>query len=190
MKTKYEIDKIKNVVLYALKKYPEGIDNIRLFKILYFSHREYLSKYGKILFPDTFKARTYGPVPSLSHKVIKLAENTAEGNDRSVDLESFCLSIKVQNSLVFALAEPDTDYLSKKECAILDKWCEDCREKDSIKELSPLSHDDAYKEAYKNSQLDPQKDRLTNMDIAKAGGASEEMLSYIREKEIMSMQLA
>ncbi|MDO4161228.1 MAG: hypothetical protein Q4D41_12295, partial [Prevotellaceae bacterium] len=106
------------------------------------------------------------------------------------DLKGFYDSIKVENQLVFAQARPDMDYLSKKECEYLDKWYNYCKDKDSKEELSPESHDSAYDEAYARYQKDPQLGTLTNMEIAKAGGATDKMVAYIREKELLANQLS
>lgn len=190
MKTLEQVKKIESVVLYVLRNFPEGVDYIKLFKIIYFAQKEYLANYGKVLCPDTFKARTFGPVPALSDKVIKLVELEEEDIDSYPDLKNFFSSIRVQNQLVFALQEPDTDYLSKKECECLNKWYLYCKDKDSKNELSPESHDEAYNKALARYQEDPQLGTLTNIEIAKAGGATEKMVAYIREKELIATELS
>lgn len=190
MKTLEQVKKIESVVLYVLRNFAEGVDYIKLFKIIYFAQKEYLTNYGKVLCPDTFKARTYGPVPALSDKVIKLIELGEEDIDSYPDLKNFYNSIRVQNQLVYALAEPDMDYLSKKECEYLDKWYNYCKDKDSIAELSPESHDEAYEKAYARYQDDPQLGTLTNIEIAKAGGATDMMITYIRNKERLANELS
>ena len=70
MKTIEQINKIETVVLYVLRNFPEGVDYIKLFKIIYFAQKEYLANYGKVLCPDTFKARTFGPVPGKVYPII------------------------------------------------------------------------------------------------------------------------
>ena len=189
MKTTDEIKKIEAVVLYILHAFQEGVDYIKLFKIMYFAQKDYLLKYGKVLCPDTFKARKYGPIPAFSDKVIKTVE-TKESMRGKSDFKTFAASIKVENQLVYGLSEPDKDYLPVKERQCLDKWIEYCRDKDSIKELSPESHDQAYEDAWKAYQDDPQKGEMTWIEIARAAGASAKMVSYIREKELMSEQLS
>jgi hypothetical protein len=189
MKTLEQVKKIESVVLYVLRNFTEGVDYIKLFKIIYFAQKEYLAKYGKVLCPDTFKARTFGPVPALSDKVIKLAELKEDINSYP-DLKGFFKSIRVQNQSVYALKEPDMDYLSKKECEYLDKWYNYCKDKDSKIELSPESHDEAYKKAYARYMEDPQLGTLTNIEIAKAGGATDKMVDYIREKELIATELS
>ena len=190
MKTIEQVKKIESVVLYVLRNFPEGVDYIKLFKIIYFAQKEYLVNYGKVLCPDTFKARTFGPVPALSAKVIKLVEQGEEDIDLYPDLKDFYRSIRIQNQLVYALAEPDMDYLSKKECEYLDIWYNHCKDKDSKTELSPESHDEAYTKAYARYQEDPQLAILTHIEIAKAGGATDRMVAYIREKELIATELS
>lgn len=186
MKSKEQINKIKAVVLYILNKFPDGVDYIKLFKIMYFAQKDYLVKYGKALCPDTFKARTFGPVPALSDKVIKIVELH---DDIDSKLKSFCQSIRVENQLVFAVSKSSMNYLSKKECLVLDKWFDICKDKDSIKDLSPESHDEAYERALKRSETDPQLAILTNIEIAKAGNASDKMIGYIRNNELFEAEL-
>ena len=190
MKTKEEVKKIESVVLYVLNKFTEGVDYIRLFKILYFAQKEYLVNYGEVLCPDTFKARTYGPVPALSDKVIKMVELEEDNVESWPDLKDFCLSIRVDGKIVYAIKTPDMDYLSRKECQCLDKWYAYCKDKDSKTQLSPESHDKAYERAIKEYKDDPQRGVLTNIEIARAGGASEKMVSYIREKELIANELS
>ena len=188
MKTKEEIDKIEAVVLYILGQFKDGVDYIKLFKIMYFAQKDYLLSYGKVLCPDTFKARKFGPVPMLSDKVLKTVE-TRESLCGRNDLKTFAGAIRVdENQLVFALQDADTDYLSGKERQCLDKWIEYCRDKDSLKELSPESHDAAYEAAWQAYQDDPQKGEMTLIEIARAGGASEKLVTYIRDKELMNEQ--
>lgn len=189
MKTTDEIKKIESVVLYILQAFKDGVDYIKLFKIMYFAQKDFLFKYGKVLCPDTFKARKYGPVPAFSDKVIKTVEIHERMSAKS-DMKPFAESIKVQNQLVYGIQNPDIDYLSVKERQCLDYWIEYCRDKDSIKELSPESHDDAYDAAWQAYQDDPQKGEMTWIAIARAAGASDKMVSYIREKELMSEQFS
>ena len=182
MKTKDEIGKIEAIVLYILQQFKDGVDYIKLFKIMYFAQKEFLVSYGKPLCPDTFKARKYGPVPAFSDKVIKTVEFNAQV---APDMKSFSDSIIVKDQLVFGRKKAKSDFLSVKERQCLDKWIEYCRNKDSISELSPESHDKAYEEAWKAYQDDPQKGEMTLIEIARAGKASEKTISYIREKELI-----
>lgn len=181
MKTKEQINKIEAVVLYILQHFKDGIDYIKLFKIMYFAQREYLATYGLTIAEDTFKARQLGPVPSLTYKVVKMVEN---GED-SEDLKHFTSSIYVNDDKkIYANESPDMDYIAEMEKEELDKIIIKYKDVDS-KELSKLSHDSAYTEVCERMKDDPQKDVLTLIDIARAGGASDAMIEYIREVQII-----
>ena len=153
---------------------------------MYFAQKDFLVSYGKPLCPDTFKARRFGPVPALSDKVIKTVELK---NIPTKDLKGFAGAIKIENQLVYGKKKAKLDYLSVKERLYLDKWIEYCRDKDSMKELSPESHDSAYDDAWAAYLDDPQKGEMTLIAIARAGNASDKTISYIREKEIMAEEL-
>ena len=45
MKTFIQIAKIKAVLLYIMQSFPQGVDYIKLFKILYFAQQDHLVKY-------------------------------------------------------------------------------------------------------------------------------------------------
>lgn len=53
MKTIDQILKIKAVVLYILKAFPEGVDYIHLFKVMYFAQQDQLKEYGLPIMYDT-----------------------------------------------------------------------------------------------------------------------------------------
>lgn len=95
MKTIDQILKIEAVVLYVLQAFKEGVDYIKLYKILYFAQREYLGNYGLCLLPDSFRARDYGPVPSLINKVVKIAENQCS-DETAIGLSDFVDAINVR----------------------------------------------------------------------------------------------
>ena len=186
MKTKEEIKKIEAVVLYILEQFKDGVDYIKLFKIMYFAQREYLANYGLTVVDDSFKARLRGPVPALTYKVVKMAEN----GDTSGDLREFVSSIRVDdNQKVYARKRPNLDYLAQAAEDELDKMIAKYRDVSS-KDLSKLSHDSAYDAVVERMKDDPQKDTLTLIDIARAGGASEAMVDHIREIQLIKAALA
>ena len=190
MKTKDEIKKIEAVVLYILKEFKEGVDYIKLFKIMYFAQREYLATFGLTIVDDSFKARQRGPVPALTYKVVKMAENGETATEVSDEVQAFASAIRVDDDKkVYALQEPDMDYLSKMAQREIDKTIAKYRDMDS-RQLSDLSHDAAYNAVVERMEDDPQKDVLTLIDIARAGGASEGMVDHIREVQVIKAALA
>lgn len=189
MKTQEQIDSIKAVVLYILQHFKEGVDYIKLFKIMYFAQRKYLSTYGLCVVEDTFKARPRGPVPSLTYKVVKMVENGDDYNEFP-DLKDFAESLQVKkHQIVCAKVAPDLDYIAVMERKVLDEIIELYKDVDSDM-LSELSHDEIYDQVLERVKDDPQKDVYTIIDIARSGHASDEMVEYLREKQIIRKALA
>ena len=189
MKSPEQISKIQAVVLYILQHFKDGVDYIKLFKIMYFAQREYLATNGLCMVEDTFKARPKGPVPALTYKVGKLVENGLEPDTEGNDLSEFLSSIEVgADQIVHAVKDPDMDYISEMEKEEIDNIITKYGNMES-KDLSLLSHDDAYTKVKEMMEDDPQKDIMTTIDIARAGGATKSMIDHIRDVQLIKASL-
>jgi uncharacterized phage-associated protein len=189
MKTRNQILKIKAALLYILRNFPEGVDYIKLFKILYFAQQEHLAKYGRPIVDESFYALKHGPVPSFSYKAFQAAEGKIE---LLKDFEEFLSGMNVEpdgeNICVSSSAEPDTDELSRSDIKCLDSSILKHKGVDSYN-LAELSHDKAWIEAYDRAQNDPEKNRMTLIDIAKAAKAPEGIINHIREHQLIKKAL-
>jgi uncharacterized phage-associated protein len=179
MKTIDEIAKIKASLLYILGQFPTGIDFIKLFKIMYFAQQEHLVKYGRGVMGDSFYALKHGPVPSFTYKAIQACQGKIQA---SIDLNEVAQVIMVEKDKVYARAKADKDEFSTSDIKCLDNAIAKYRDLDSY-ELSNLSHDNAWKEAYTRSMDDPEKNKITLIDIAIAGHAKVDVISNLRESE-------
>ena len=192
MKTKDQISKIQAVVAYILKKVPQGMDYIHLFKIMYFAQQEHLVSWGLPIMDDSFVARRHGAVPTLTYKVIKSVEN---GNKVSDDLKDFYNTISVttdENHQLIKLAQGadcDMDELSESNTEILDKWITNCLDINSYK-LSDLSHDKAWQQAKRQTDKTGEDTKITLYAMAKAGGALDGMLEVIKERQFIKRALS
>lgn len=185
MKSKLQIDKIKAVVLYIMQSFPYGVDYIKLFKIIYFAQQDHLVRYGKVIVDDSFRALKHGPVPTYTYKALQVAE----GKNLDGDFKDFLKGMEVIGKKVFTSLAPDMDYISGSNKRSLDASVAKYGDADPY-DLSDLSHDDAWKEAWSRVQDDPQKNFITLIDIARAGKASKQMVDYIREKQIIKNSLS
>ena len=185
MKTSIQIAKIKAVILYIMQSFPNGVDYIKLFKILYFAQRDHLAHYGKVIVEDSFRALKHGPVPSYTYKGLQIAE----GKPLEGDFEEFLKNLSVRNQIVYADAKPDMDYISGADKRTLDASIEKYKDEDPY-DLSDLSHDSAWREEIMRMADDPQKNFITMIDMARAGNASKSMIDYIREKQIIRNALS
>ena len=192
MKTKDQISKIQAVVAYILKKVPQGLDYIHLFKIMYFAQQEHLVVWGLPIMDDSFVARRHGAVPTLTYKVIKSVEREREVSD---DLKDFYNTITVTTDEDHQLiklansADCDMDELSESNTEILDKWIKNCMDINSYK-LSDLSHDKAWKQAKRQTDKTGEDTKITLYAMAKAGGALDGMLEVIKERQFIQRALS
>ena len=195
MKTIDQILKIKAVVLYILKAFPEGVDYIHLFKVMYFAQQNQLKEYGLPIIYDTFVARKHGPVPSLTYKVLRGVEGKADVS--SPELKSFADSLNVVISedghqLVLAAkdAQCNMDELSVADVKMLDKWIDKCRNIASF-DLSDKSHEDkAWKRAKSLADKTGEDTKITMYEMAESAGATKSMLNVIRERQSFRKAMA
>lgn len=184
MKSPIQIKKIKAVLLYIMQSFPDGVDYIKLFKILYFAQQDHLVNYGKVLVDESFRAVKHGPVPTYTYKALQIAEGKAlEGN-----FEEFLSDFKVKDKKVYTSSTPDMDYISGADKRCLDSAIDKYKDTDPY-DLSMLSHDTAWQEAITRIADDPQKNFMTIIDIARAGNATTTMVDYIREKQLVKEAL-
>ena len=185
MKSLSQIAKIKAVILYIMQSFTNGVDYIKLFKILYFAQQDHLVKYGKVIVDESFRAVKHGPVPTYTYKALQIAE----GKPLEGDFKDFLADIEVRDKKVYTTSLPDMDYISGANKKCLDSAIAKYRDTDPY-DLSDLSHDSAWEEANARGKDDPQKNFMTIIDIARAGQASEEMIDYIREKQLIKNALS
>ncbi len=187
MKQIDEINKIKAVVEYILQQMDVGVDYIHLFKVMYFAQEEHLALYGVPLIYDTFVARKHGPVPSLTYKVLCVAEGKTVGVTEELNIFASELSLRVTDGhQVVSLApgvQADMDELSRSNIRILDKWIANCKDIGSF-DLSELSHDKAWKNAIRQTERTGEDTRISFYDMAASGGASKDMLNVVKERQI------
>lgn len=187
MKEIEEVNKIKAVVEYILQQMGKGVDYIHLFKVMYFAQEEHLAVYGVPMMYDTFVARKHGPVPSLTYKVLRVAEGKTV--DVTDELHSFASNLSISDDnghQEVTLAEGvqcDMDELSRSNVRILDKWIEQCKDIRSF-DLSEMSHDKAWQKTVRQTERTGEDTKISLYDMAAAGGASKDMLKVVKERQL------
>ena len=179
---KYDVEKLKAVTLYILKKCG-ATDYIHLFKILYFAEKEHYADYGKRITMDTFIAMEHGPVPSFLYDALKLVTKQEKANSTSllwVIANAITPGSAELNYYFAAAEEPDMDELSKAEIASLDKSIAEHKDM-SPWDVSEKSHDEAWHDAWDKMQ----NSAMNQYKIAKAGGASDGLVEYLKEQDAL-----
>lgn len=162
---------IVNSLLYILNKF-EGrtTDSHQLFKILYFAEQMHLSRYGKSITPDKYAAMKYGPVPSTGFRIVNCSKSDGDFGE-SINEASKLINVK--GYTITSNSEVDMDWLSSSEISCLDQSFEENKSL-SFGQLTDKSHDSAWDNAYHY---------MDKGEIAKAGGANEDMVKYITSKD-------
>ena len=191
MKTMDQVAKIRAALLYILKEIPSGADYIKIFKILYFAQQAHLVTYGRVIIEDSFNALKRGPVPAFLYKALR---HYAEGLEQSKEIE-FCVDkISIDNHsgipMFSTMESPDLDELSESDIVCLDNAIKKYIKVDSGL-LSDMSHEDnAWIKANERYNEDPELgNRITAIEIARAGNASDSVIEYIRENQLIDRAL-
>ena len=192
MKRTEDIEKIKNVVLYILHT-SNGISKDKLYAVMYLSQKDYLTANTISLCPDTFKAYGCGPVPIYTNAVIDSVINDNGVDLMNLSLEQFRSSIHTEktymtDTMLYSSVQPDLDYIAVMQKKCLDKWISICRDMDKPEMLASIM-DEAWSNAWKLRLDDPEQGIITNIAMARAGGASDELVSRIRERLIIDYAL-
>ena len=165
---KYDDQRIKEVLLYILSR-TGMVDYYHLMKILYLAERQHLAKWGEKITTDDYYALPHGPVPTRIYDSLKAVK---EGNGGFL---SDVVAVEKDSPNVIPLRSPDMDYLSKSEIEALDNAIAKNIVK-SFAELEQMTHDEYYHKALANGR------KMSIEDIARSGGASEQMIDFIREE--------
>lgn len=173
MNTENYLQSFIQPVLYILNKAGEALDTHKISKILYFADRDHLAKYGTLISNDTYMKMKFGPVPSTIYDIIKALQGKGGLVSKS-DVDAFLeltWDDKISPKVCF-----DQDEFSKSEMECLNSSVEEYSDK-SFGYLTDISHDYAWNEATYT---------MDNLKIAKAGGADEKMIEYIKHYNKLS----
>lgn len=191
MKTQREILKIKAVEQYIISQLGGTVDFMKLFKLLYFAQQKKLVTVGHPLMEDGFRAVKLGPIPSFTYKCFDYQlKNESMSPEMQDFVSGFHLYEKdgiryvecVEEPNMKMLAQIDVDYIND----ILDKY----GEMDAMR-LSEESHkDQSWIEAFHRERGTKCKDIMSQEDIARAGGADNDVLVYIHENQLIKQAFA
>lgn len=140
--SKFDEDKALEVILYMASKLTDPTFH-QIFKILYFSDKRHLQKYGRLILSDGYVAMKHGPVPSRLYDILKKCRKLPENN-------TYKNSLQVTNSFhLKSLRNTNLDLLSKSERECLDYAINEFGQL-SFKKLTELSHDSAWEKVGEN----------------------------------------
>lgn len=164
-------DKTKslNVILYIAKRLRRR-DFHKIFKILYFSDREYLAQYGSPITGDCYIAMEAGPVPSKIYDIFKIVRGDSYIKDTENLKQYFTVS-----DWMYITPRQDADLrkIAPNERAVLDE-CIRIYGDLSYDEIKEKSHDTAWRSTARDYPISIE-------DIAREAGLEDDELPYIME---------
>lgn len=174
-----DIQRIKAVLLYILNKMPSGSNDIyHIVKAAFYAQKEHFVNYGLPLFNDKIIALKFGPVPSLVYNVLRVARGDSDPyrfcDDRL--LSRLSAPIDFDAEYFYTTINPDMSCLSNSAIECLDSAIHQVSTMGFV-ELKNDTHGVEWSRAY-NSRESHQMD---DINIAREGGASQDMLQYLAD---------
>ncbi|MCJ7554879.1 MAG: Panacea domain-containing protein [Ignavibacteriaceae bacterium] len=150
-------------LLYVSQK----VSNLyNIMKVIYFADKEHLSKYGRLIYGETYKAMKSGQVPSRVYDMIKFVRGDGTISFDNTIKEMF--SIENDNKII-ARTKPDINYLSDSDKIALDRAIGEYGKTHYIKLFSKSHKDSAYKKTELNKEISLENivDSLDNKETVK-----------------------
>lgn len=163
-------------VLYILNK-AGATDIYHLMKELYYAERYHLATYGSRMVYDVFYALDFGPVPSGLYDALKNKSNKHCPELLGMISESVKRAEYDASDILIPLRKPDMDWLSESMTESLEHAVREVGNL-SFKQLLNKSHDSIWRKAF-----DAGKKPISYIDMARAEGASEDMIAYLQDSE-------
>jgi hypothetical protein len=145
--------------------------NYWILKTIYFADKEHLTKYGRQIFEDSYRAMKQGPVPSLAYDIIK----SVRGDGWFVfDNPDPATALEVPDTrTVLPRRGAEVQFLSRTDIECLDN-AHNLIKNLSFTQLKFLSHDKAYKAV-------EQDEEMTVESIIATLENAAEIMGYLRD---------
>ncbi len=180
MRTEDDILTLKAVVLYIIEHSSmKHRDVYSIVKTAFYAQQMQFSKSGVPLFKDDICALPFGPVPSDIYDILKIARG-----DQSVisfhqhdGLSDVAAAVGFDAERFSAKEKPDLDYLSPADISTLEM---------AIQKVAAMQFEDIVNDTH-SAEWDrvfhskSRKKVMDNLKIAKEGGASPDVLEYLKE---------
>ena len=165
-------EKTLNVILYIAEKLKRR-DFHKIFKILYFSDREFLNQYGVTITGDTYIAMDAGPVPTKTYDMFKIVR----GDSYIQDTKNLGRYFAVSNWMfILPLQKANLDNIASAEKDIIDAMISRYGDM-SYDEIKEKSHDVAWRSTARDYPIS-----FENMALE--SGMDAEDIPYLEESSM------
>lgn len=172
MEQKFQLDLEKTLhsILFILEKTGGKCGFHKIFKILFFADQKHLVEYGRPVSGDRYIAMQDGPVPSVLYDIFKYLRGDSLFVALSAPNVGDFFEV-VDHHYVIPKRHPDLEMLSETDIDALEA---------SIAENAHLGFGFLSKKSHQSAWEKAKDNEMNALEIARDGGADEEMLKYIR----------
>ena len=178
--TKEDALTIKAVLLYIIKNSSEGRRDVySIVKTAYYAQQLHFARWALPIYRDKICALPFGPVPSMLYNILRLSRGETKERRflKRKGLDIVADAIGFENESFYAREEPDHDCLSASNIECLN---------DAISKVASMdfdnivkdTHGDEWRRVYYSAS---QGKVMDDLNIAKEGGASEDVVEYLQE---------
>lgn len=174
IKMNFDKEKAINAVLYISERLKRS-DFHKIFKILYFSDREHLIRYGRTITGDRYIAMNDGPVPSNIYDIFKSVRKDGFFKDNGTFSNYFSVT---DWDIIIPCKKADVNELSKSDLRFIDECIAKYGDM-SWDEIREKSHDYAWRSTSSNRPISFE-------NIVLEAGGDHEYIAYLAEQSILS----
>lgn len=170
---------IKAVLLYIIQNSREDRHDVySIVKTAYYAQQLHFARWALPIYEDRIAALPFGPVPSTLYNILRLARGEEKERRflKKEGLDDVANAIGFDNESFSAKEDPDLNYLSKSNIQCLD---------DAIRKVASMEFGDIVKDTHgvewNRAYRIGQNKVMDNLNIAREGGADEDIVEYLRE---------
>ena len=177
--TKEDILTIKAVLLYIIKNSREDRRDVySIVKTAYYAQQLHFVKWALPIFKDKISALPFGPVPSTLYNILRLSRGEEKERRfiKKDGLDAISDAIGFDNESFYVKEDPDLDCLSESDIECLN---------DAIRKVATMDFSrivrDTHGIEWKRAYYETQNKVMDNLNIAREGGASDDVIEYLHE---------
>ncbi len=174
-----EVQTMKAVLLYIIQNSnADRRDVYSIVKTAYYAQQIHFAKWASPIFNDKIAALPFGPVPSTIYNILKVSrgDSVAIGYCKKDNVLSIADAIEFHNESFSVKEDPDLGFLSKSAVECLDESIAKVSEMD-FDQIMRDTHGDEWNRVFNDGSLR----FMDNLNIAREGGATEDVVDYLRE---------
>ncbi|MBS9774754.1 MAG: SocA family protein [Tenacibaculum sp.] len=165
--------KFLNPILYILNRVGKPVNKYNILKILYFADQKCLVNYNQKVTEDWYEKNEYGPVAYHTYDLLK----AVEGRNQFLPVDFLSSYLKKVGKHSFkALQKVDLEEFTTVQIECLNEAIDENIGL-NFQQLLDKSHDDAY------NVTEALYQEIDKYEIAKAGGANDEQIAYMKEMD-------